>query len=102
MNDFFKVNIGQVATLVVFLAGTLGVWYRMRFQLEELDEKVKTQSVIVREFEAKGVLLVLGQHEARLTKLEALQATLNAMQIDIAVIKTAVNRQNPNANVLQT
>ena len=90
MNDFLKINIGQVVTILVFLFGAVGVWFKMRFKLEALDDKLRVQESVIREFEAKGVLLVLGQHEARLVKLEALQSTLNTMQTDIALIKQSL------------
>lgn len=92
LDDFFKVNIGQVVSMLVFASGALGVWFKMKFKLESLEEKLKNQDAIVREFESKGVLLVIGQHEARITKLEALQETLNSMRVDIAVIKAAATK----------
>lgn len=93
MDDFWKVNAAQVATILVVIGGIVGVWFKMRWQLESLSEKIKTQESIIREFESKGVILVLGQHEARLVKLEALQLTLGVMQTDIALIKQAINNR---------
>jgi uncharacterized membrane protein YqgA involved in biofilm formation len=91
MDDFWKVNAAQVATILVVIGGIVGVWFKMRFQLENLSEKIKMQESVIREFESKGVILVLGQHEARLVKLEALQLTLGVMQTDIALIKQALS-----------
>jgi len=93
MNDFFKINIGQVISILAFLGGAAGVWFKMKFQLDSVAEKLRNQEAIIREFESKGVILVLGQHEARLVKLEALQATLGTMQTDIALIKQSVENQ---------
>jgi hypothetical protein len=89
--EFFKVNIGQVINGLIFVGGIVAVWMRMRYQLETVTDKLKSQEAIVREFESKGVLLVLGQHEARLVKLEALQTTLSLMQTDIALIKQSLS-----------
>ena len=91
MQDFWNINAGNVATILVMLGGIVGVWFKMRFQLDSLSEKLRTQEAVIREFESKGVILVLGQHEARLVKLETLQLTLGMMQTDIALIKQSLN-----------
>lgn len=98
--DFFQVNIGQVISIIVFLVGAVGVWFKMRFKLDSLDEKLKTQESVVREFESKGVLLVLGQHEARLQKLESLQLTLGKMETDIALIKQALENDRERLGLI--
>jgi uncharacterized membrane protein YqgA involved in biofilm formation len=99
MDEFLKINVGQVVTILVVLGGIVGVWFKMRWQLEALSEKIRTQETVIREFESKGVILVLGQHEARLIKLEALQLTLGLMQTDIALIKQSLNQSRRDQQV---
>jgi uncharacterized membrane protein YqgA involved in biofilm formation len=99
MDEFLKINVGQVVTILVVLGGIVGVWFKMRWQLEALSEKIRTQETVIREFESKGVILVLGQHEARLIKLEALQLTLGLMQTDIALIKQSLNQSRRDQQI---
>ena len=99
MDEFLKINVGQVVTILVVLGGIVGVWFKMRWQLEGLSEKIRTQETVIREFESKGVILVLGQHEARLVKLEALQLTLGLMQTDIALIKQSLNQSRRDQQI---
>jgi uncharacterized membrane protein YqgA involved in biofilm formation len=99
MEEFLKINVGQVVTILVVLGGIVGVWFKMRWQLEALSEKIRTQETVIREFESKGVILVLGQHEARLIKLEALQLTLGLMQTDIALIKQSLNQSRRDQQI---
>lgn len=89
-NEFWKVNIGNIITIVVFVVGAIGVWYKDRFRNDEHAVKIQKMESSLKEFESKGVLLVLGQHEARLAKLEGLQNTLNTMSTDVALIKQSI------------
>lgn len=90
MADFFKITAGQVITWFALLFGAAGVWWKMRYQLDSMNERQAKFEAVVRELESKGVIMVLGQHEARLAKLEALQQTLSDMRTDIALIKQAM------------
>lgn len=94
VTDFWQINAGQVFSIIVFFAGAVAVWQKMRDKLEVIEKVTDRNTNDIESMTKLGIITTIQQHERRLANLESTVIDIREMKTDLRWMKERMDHDN--------